>query len=324
MQTPTLAATGELAHELFDLLRDTDPTRWSDSVAQRARERWTRIRSKIERLSVGFEQRARSRLDDALVHLAALARESDVAEDHASPKSHWMELRARLMPAYERLAGELRARAVRVPTLRPTNGYRIAFHVTSAFGALILLEVVLSKRGTIWATGAFAGTCWLLETTRALSLRWNDVLMRVKFFQLIIHPHERHKVNSATWYGTALLMLALLSPPLCSATALAVLGVGDPVAGLVGRRWGKHPVGAGRTLEGSLAFVLAGWLAAFGVLAVWHRVGAWPLLAVVALVSAIAGGVAEAASQRVDDNLSVPLAAALAAGISSWSLAVPL
>ena len=319
MNANSLTKTGDLASELHALLRETDPVRWTDAVADSARERWARIRARLDQIG---EAPARSSLEEALANLAVLVRES--ASEADDSKSYWMELRGRLMPAYERLAAQLRAQSLPAPTLRPTNWNRIGFHVLSALGALLLLELVLSRVGTLWVTGIFAGTFWFLETGRAVSAKMNDRLMRVRFFQLIIHPHEHHRVNSATWYATALFVLAVLSPPLASATALAVLGLGDPAAGLVGRRWGKHPLVGGRTLEGSLAFVAGGTVAALVVLLAWHSVAAWPLLLVVAVVAAIAGAAAEVFSRRIDDNLVVPLAAALAASLAALLVGVPL
>lgn len=322
MKATSLSATGDLASELFTLLRETDPASWTDSVAERARQRWEGIVARIEQL-VSPEPAPDSALDDALASLAVLARESQPVPEAESPKSYWMELRARLMPAYERLAAQLRAQSLPAPTLRPTNWARIAFHVSSALGALLLLEVVLTENGTLWATALFAGTFWFLETGRAISVAMNDRLMRVRFFQLIIHPHEHHRVNSATWYATALFLLALASPAFASATALAVLGIGDPVAGLVGRRWGKHPLVGGRTLEGSVSFAVGGTLAAFVVLSICHSGASWPLLLLVAAAGAVAGAVGEAASRRLDDNFVVPLAAAAAASLVAWLAGVP-
>lgn len=323
MNSISLTATGEIASELHALLRETDPVRWTDGMAAAAAERWARLRHSIDRLGAPSTQ-SRSSLEAALGDLAHVVREVSAEVERDPTKSYWMELRARLMPAYERLAAQLRARSLPAPTLRPTNWARIGFHVTSAVGALLLLEVLLTRRGTLWATGGFAGMCWFLETTRAASARWNDVLMRFRFFQLIIHPHEHHRVNSATWYGTALVLLAIFSPPLASATALAVLGFGDPTAGLVGRRWGRHPIAGGRTLEGSLAFVVGGTLATFAVLIGWHPVAPWTSLLGVAVVASVAGAGAELGSRRVDDNFAVPLAAAVAAAATAWLLGVPL
>lgn len=317
MNSATLHQTGDLASELFALLRETDPASLTDSVTDRAKERWSRIRASVEALST--ETAAPTSIAESLATLRELTQESETSDESAS---YWLALRPHLMAIYERMAGELRQRSVRAPTLRPTNWPRIAFHVSSAFGALLLLEVFLSRTGTLWATGAFAAYCWTNETGRALSKRWNDRLMRVRFFQLIIHPHEHHHVNSATWYGTALLILALVSPPFASAAALAVLGFGDPAAGLVGRRWGRRPLRGGRTLEGTLAFALFGTLAAFGALLLWHGAAPWPALLAVSAAAGVAGAIAEAVSVRVDDNLSVPLGAALAAALAAALLGI--
>jgi dolichol kinase len=331
MSTSAPSPWTDLAGELHALLRETDPVRWTDAMAASARARWARIRAAIEERVVPLEQSgrsARTALEEALVDVGQLVREHSppaeaAGEQGESSRSQWMELRARLMPAYERLAAELRARSLRVPTLRPTNYNRIAFHVSSALGALVLLEVVLTRAGTLWATGLFAGTFWFLEITRALSRHWNDRLMRVRFFQLIIHPHEQHHVNSATWYASALVLLAIFSPVYASAAALAVLGVGDPLAGLVGRRWGRVHVGAGRTLEGSLAFLVGGTAAAFGALWLWHA-AAWPVLLAISVAAAVGGAVAETLCRRVDDNFGVPVAAVAAAALTAALLGAPL
>lgn len=320
MSSTALSATGALASELHAFLRETDPARWTDAVQKRARERWARIREAIEALSNAFDQGG---LGEALRLLASIVRESDELSQPES-RGYWMELRARLMPAYEALAAQLRARSLRAPTLRPTNWSRIGFHVSSALGALCLLEFILTANGTLWATGLFAGTFWFLEIGRMLSKRWNDRLMRVRFFQMIIHPHEHHHVNSATWYATALFLLAIFSPQLASASALAILGFGDPAAGLVGRRWGKRPLAGGRTLEGSLAFVLFATLATFGVLVLFHPVAPMGKLFAVSVCGAFAGAVAEAFSSKVDDNFLVPVASAAAATFSAWAIGVPL
>ena len=281
----------------------------------RARERWRRISNGIETLGA---LHPRSTLERALANLAELVRETRIDDAASGEKSRWMDLRARLLPAYEQLARELRARALRAPSLRPTNWTRIAFHVSSAFGALFLLEVALTESGTRWVTGAFAGTFWFLEITRALSKGWNEQLMKAPFLKHIAHPHERYRVNSATWYATALVLLAWFSPGYASAAALAVLGVGDPIAGLVGRRWGRRELGGGRTLEGTVAFALSGALAAGIILAVAHG-GAWSVeLVVVALTAGSAGALGEVASRRLDDNFVVPLAAAMACTLAAF------
>ncbi len=160
------------------------------------------------------------------------------------------------------------------------------------------------------ASGAFVAFAWTLELTRARFPRWNAQLMKI--LGPIAHPHEWRRVNSSTWYGTGLLTVAVLCARPACAVGVAVLALGDPIAGFVGRRWGRVRVRHGRTLEGSLAFVVAGTLAAVGALAVF-RPETLSMMLAQALVGALAGAVAEVVSTRMDDNFTIPVAAALAA-----------
>ena len=102
------------------------------------------------------------------------------------------------------------------------------------------------------------------------------------------------------------------SPLVCSIGVL-VLGVGDPAAALVGRRWGRTKLVNGRSLEGTLTFVLTGILVSAPLCAlVYPEVGLRLILALTG-VGAVAGALAELLSSRIDDNLTIPVATGLAA-----------
>jgi phytol kinase len=110
---------------------------------------------------------------------------------------------------------------------------------------------------------------------------------------------------------------ALLAGPY-AAVGYLVAGWGDAVGEPVGSRWGRHRyrvpslggVPAERSLEGSAAVLVAAWVAA--VVALWSLDVQQSLL-VVALVSAVAGTVAEAVSNHGLDNLTVQVVASLVA-----------
>jgi len=110
---------------------------------------------------------------------------------------------------------------------------------------------------------------------------------------------------------------ALLVGPYASVGYL-VAGWGDAVGEPVGSRWGRHPyrvpslvgVPAERTLEGSAAVLLVGWVAASAAL--WSQ-GAGPGAPLVALACAVVGAAVEAASNHGLDNLTVQVAASLTA-----------
>jgi len=135
------------------------------------------------------------------------------------------------------------------------------------------------------------------------------VLMR--FFAPVAHANEAHEVNSSTWYVSALFLMALFAPLRAAELGVIVLGFADPAAGLIGRRFGRTRIRAGRSLEGTLAFVAVGTAAA----------GAWLLLrhgaplgsaALVAFAGALFGAIAEIVVTKLDDNFAIPVAATTA------------
>jgi len=202
--------------------------------------------------------------------------------------------------------------------VRAENFRRSLFHVASGLVALALLRLLPDRAWLVAVSGALAGTAWTLELSRRRSGWLNDVLMR--FFAPIAHPQERHKVNSSTWYMTALVGLALLAPLRSAEIAVVVLAFADPAAGFVGRRIGRTRIRAGRSLEGTLAFVIAGVLAALAVLTAFHALPL-PSMLLLAGAGAAAGAVAEVISTRLDDNFTIPVTVAIAA--SAAALALP-
>lgn len=198
-------------------------------------------------------------------------------------------------------------------THRPANAARSLFHVLSALTALLLVQLVFTPGTMILAAGAFAASAWSMEIGRRVSPRVNELLMWL--FGMVAHAHERERVNSATWYATALFGLALTASPLACSLALVVLGLGDPAAGYVGRRFGRTRLAANRTLEGSAAFVVAGGLASLLALRAFYPEIALLPAAALAFGAALAGAIAEVGARRIDDNLAIPLAAAAGASL---------
>lgn len=191
---------------------------------------------------------------------------------------------------------------------RPTNVPRTVFHVASGALALVMMRVLPSREWLIAAAAGFAVSAWTCEITRRLSPRVNERLMRV--FGPVAHAHEWQDVNSATWYATALFIMSLVVPLPAAELGVVVLAVADPMAGIVGRRFGRYRLASGRSLEGALGFAVTGALAAL----VWMTVAGappGPHLAL-ALVAGIVGAAIELLVSRVDDNLAIPLFTSLA------------
>lgn len=234
---------------------------------------------------------------------------ASLPEEPARPA--WLEFRNRVQPHYEAVVHDLLRERVTVPSLRPKNYARNALHLASSCFGLAVVELSPSAAVPVAVACAFAGTGWALELARSRSPRINEACLRL--FGRTAHPHEAHRVNSATWYATALVVIAASDIPAAAAVALLTLGLGDPAGAIVGRRFGRYKLAHGRTLEGTLAVIAVSVLASLAFLAFVHpelaratRIGA-------ALAGATAGALAELASRRVDDNLTIPLAAFAAA-----------
>ena len=128
----------------------------------------------------------------------------------------------------------------------------------------------------------------------------------------ISRPHESHQVPAATWYAVAILMGVILFPQHAIELGLLVLAIGDPVASLVGKTWGKTKIFREKSVAGTLGFVVSASLLSFGFLSVVVGMTALKALGIAVAVSTV-GAVAEIYSHRLDDNFTVPLAVGAAA-----------
>ena len=205
------------------------------------------------------------------------------------------------------------AAAGRLGVHRPANLARTVFHVGSGALAMTLLRTLPSRGWLIAAAASFAVFAWTCEIARRRSAAVNERLMR--FFGPVAHAHEWHRVNSATWYATALVLMALVVPMPASEIGVLVLALADPMAGFVGRRFGRRRLASGRSLEGSLAFAAT----AFGVAIGWMTLtGSYASSRfAVAAVAATVGALVELFVSSVDDNLAVPLATSVAVAVAS-------
>lgn len=200
---------------------------------------------------------------------------------------------------------------------RPANYTRSLFHVASGALSLALLRLLPGRGWLIGVSVSLAAAAWTMEIARRRSPAANELLMRV--FAPVAHPHERHRVNSSTWYMTALVILAAFFPLRDAEIGVVVLGLADPAAGFIGRRFGRTRLRAGRSLEGTLTFVLVGALAALASISAFHPLP-WSSRFILAAAGAVAGAVAELVSTRFDDNFTIPLTAAVAASAAQLFL----
>ena len=226
--TPELYEDRDLALQLHQVLSDIDPVRWRAEMAAKLKSRLTELQPKLQQRHAGLA--------------GALQTELPASDS----KSQWLAFKKRIQPKYTEFARDLQASSIHVPSLRPTNWSRSLLHVSSGVFGVLCLE--LAPHWLVVAVAAaWAVFSWSCEIARRRSPRVNALLM--KAFAPVAHEHETYKVNSATWYATALILLAATNQMLWGIAGLAVLAIGDPVAGFIGRRWGRTRLVHGRTLD---------------------------------------------------------------------------
>jgi len=308
------AASQDVLAEIYELLVTLDPARWRDDLDEAAREKLNLISERLTELNQKFERR---REDASLDHLRerfqVLSRVCDEFREKATGsrerlRTEWAQLRARLHPEYAMIASSLRDDAIKVPSLRPTNVTRSVMHILFAASILVSIQLWMTEMVMIWVSFAFAFWAWNMEFFRRRSEWLNRVLM--KFFNPVAHPHEVYGINSGTWYSSAMLILATTSTPLASSVAVMILGLADPAAGTVGRRYGKRKLIGSRTVVGTTAFVVVGALTAWVVLMLFGPLYTPFQMFVLVTVSAISGALGELFGGPLDDNLTIPVASA--------------
>lgn len=318
--------SSDLARELHAFLQTIDPARWRSDMQARARGQLEQVRSHLKQILESYEMPEQGshmhRLYEGLESLSQQLEQWKPRADESTARmrQEWHQLQRALQPTYTTVAASLDRLAKPAPALRPTNYGRNLFHLANSLMCLALVQYVLSPGGLIITALAMAMFAWSVEALRV----YFPVVTRISmvFLGRFAHPHEHYRVNSSTWYCTALAVMALAGDLRAASVALVVLGVADPMAALVGRRYGRTKLRGGRTLEGTAAFVVSGAVASLVMLAVYYpAVSLYPAV-VIALCGATLGALAELFSGRVDDNFTIPLAATVGASLAAQLLAV--
>jgi dolichol kinase len=201
-----------------------------------------------------------------------------------------------------RVVPELDALVARTAGPQP---WRKIFHAFNA--TAVAVAVVAFDPSDALLLGALGGIAVVLLIADVFRLR-NDQANRLFFraFAALASPREARGIASSTWYAIGLLAAFALFSREIGVSSVLVMGLADPLAGYVGRRFGRRPL-LGGTLEGTLTFLVA----AAVILMVRHP-------APVALLAAAVSALAERRSWPLDDNLAVPLACGAALTALLW------
>lgn len=171
----------------------------------------------------------------------------------------------------------------------------LAGSVTAAL--IVLLAEPRQARGLLLGAAA---TAVLIELARNLSPGVNAFFVRT--VGTMLRYRERQGLTGATTLSIGFVVTAFTVPPALAAAAILMAGTGDAAGALVGRHFGKLRTRNGKSLEGAVACFVAACGTALLI------PGITPAMAIPAAL--VTTGL-ELAITRLDDNLILPLAAAL-------------
>ena len=117
----------------------------------------------------------------------------------------------------------------------------------------------------------------------------------------ITREHERNRVAAHIYFAAASFIVVYFFPEGVAIGAIALATLGDALAAIIGKTFGRHRFSNGKSVEGSLAYFLT------GMAILTPLVGPVP-----AFVGSLAGTIAEFYNLPPDDNFSNQLAVAVA------------
>jgi dolichol kinase len=271
-----------------------------------------------------LKARRHDELRERCSHLVSRAREPGVARaltdlhgvlDGQKTKKLVMGHYVEAMRAYESwLATRRKDKQASPHSLAPLRVARTLFHASMGVLAVVMYQFVLTRAQCVGVLTSLLVVFGTLEIGRRFSPKMNDFLM-AKIFGLISRPNEAHRLNSATWYLLALLIVTPLFSKEAVIAGILALAFGDPAAAWFGKRLGRVKLYRQKSYAGTAAFIMV----AFSISALFLCNVASPMpigsRLLACLAAAVTGALAELFTTRFDDNFSVPLAATLAAAI---------
>lgn len=188
------------------------------------------------------------------------------------------------------------------------HSLRRVYHLGMGLFCFLLYAFWLEKETAIYWVAVLGGPLICFDFLRLNSYRVRHWVLRN--FGPLMRRNEILQVSGNTFFILGLFCaVAFFSKPIALLSIL-YLAVGDPLAAYVGTRFGRTKLWSGKSLEGSLANALSGFI----VTSVFFAFYLGKPSAVV-LISGVAGAYVSTSSElaplEIDDNLSIPLLSAI-------------
>lgn len=192
---------------------------------------------------------------------------------------------------------------------------RRLFHLGNGVAIATAYALFFTHEQIVHTFGAVACLVYIADRVR---IAYPEVVERYMAVvnRLFVRAEEQVRESAMTPFAIAVLLTILSVPKLAALIAIYALAIADPLAAVVGIRFGRRRIAANRSLEGSLAFFAA--TAAIAALVLRWGTASPPLMigATAATVGVVAA-IFELLPLRIDDNLTIPIVV----GFATWAIA---
>jgi len=189
---------------------------------------------------------------------------------------------------------------------------RKLIHLTSL--SIPIIYYFIPKAVALVILGCITGFAIVLDLSRYFSPQIGKVFYKIFGFLLRRHEVDAKKknLNGATYVLLSATLGVLIFPKMIFITAFSILIIGDSMAALIGRKYGRHKFMA-KSFEGTLAFFISSCI----VILFTPKIGYFSEEFIIGFVVAFIGAITENISFRyIDDNLSIPIVV----GFTMWLL----
>jgi dolichol kinase len=193
---------------------------------------------------------------------------------------------------------------------------RRLFHLANGVSVATAYALLFTHGQVVQVFGAVACLVYILDRIR---IAYPEAIARHAPWvnRTFVRAEEQVREAAMTPFAIAVLLTILTVPKLAALVAIYTLAIADPLAAIVGIRFGRRRLTHNRTLEGSLAF-FAATAAAAAVVFSYGTDASASTIAGTAVTIGLAAVACELLPLRIDDNLTIPIFV----GFASWAIAL--
>ncbi len=185
---------------------------------------------------------------------------------------------------------------------------RRTYHFVMGLICFSIYQWFVDREGALMLIFGLGGPFALLDFLRLKIPKLNTAAL--KMFGSIMRREELLRITANTWYIFSLAILVFFFPKPVALLSILYLAAGDPLAAVVGTRWGRNPIVGGKSWEGTIAnFAISAIATALYSFFILDLSG--PSLLGLTFLGGFISAFSELMPLKVNDNLSFPVISAL-------------